>query len=105
MIRKKPASDLIRRRSRFSEKIMLKQNAREEWRSEEKSFRSGIGADSHSASGWFSGRARSKAGNARQAASIATILGNLSSGTFKRRALLTCGTRQISAIVTSPPQQ
>lgn len=41
----------------------------------------------HSASGWFSGRALSKAGNFRQAASTATIFGNLSSGTFSRRAL------------------
>ena len=41
----------------------------------------------YSASGWFSGRARSKAGSSRQAASMATILGNLSSGTFSRRAL------------------
>jgi hypothetical protein len=59
----------------------------------------------HSASGWFSGRARSKAGSARQARSMPTILGNRSSGTFKRLALLTCGTRQTSAIVTSLPQQ
>ena len=46
----------------------------------------GEGKD-YSASGWFSGRARSKAGSAKQAASTATILANFSSGTFNRRAL------------------
>ena len=34
----------------------------------------------------------------------ATILGNFTSGTFSRRALETCGTRQMSAIVTCWPQ-
>ena len=58
----------------------------------------------HSASGCFSGRALSKAASFRQAASAATIFGNLSSGTFSRRALYTCGTRQISASVTCAPQ-
>jgi hypothetical protein len=41
----------------------------------------------HSSSGWFSGRARSKAASFMQAASMATSLGNRSSGTFRRRAL------------------
>ena len=36
-------------------------------------------------------------------ASIATILGNRSSGTLSRRALATCGTTQMSASVTSAP--
>ena len=56
------------------------------------------------ASGWFSGRALSKADSFRQAASTATIFGKRSSGTFKRRALNTCGTRQMSASVTCAPQ-
>ena len=47
----------------------------------------GRGASRHSASGWFSGRAWSKAASLAQAASTATILGNRSSGTFSRRAL------------------
>ena len=55
----------------------------------------------HSASGWFSGRAFSKAESFAQAASTATILGYGSSGTLRRRALATCGTRQTSASVTS----
>ena len=37
----------------------------------------------HSASGWFSGRALSKAGSFSSAASAATSFGNASSGTFK----------------------
>src|SRR6266478_8784168 len=38
MIRKKPAPHLMRGGHRFSEKIMLKQNARARWRIEETSF-------------------------------------------------------------------
>src|SRR3954452_21577608 len=58
----------------------------------------------HSASGWFSGRALSKAGSLAQAASTATTLGKASSGTLSRRALATCGTTQMSATVTSAPK-
>ena len=41
----------------------------------------------NSASGWFYGRAWSKAASLPQAASTATILGKRSSGTLSRRAL------------------
>ena len=57
----------------------------------------------YSASGWFSGRALSKAGSFRQAASTAEIFGYFAMSTLKRRALNTCGTRQRSAIVTCAP--
>src|SRR5262249_42279137 len=57
----------------------------------------------YSASGWFSGRAFSKAASFWQAASTAMIFWNRSIGTFMRRALATCGTRQMSAIVTCWP--
>src|SRR5262249_4320756 len=63
------------------------------------------GYKDYSLSGWLSGLALSKAGSFRQAASAATILGNLSSGTLKRRALATCGTRQTSASVTLSPNE
>src|SRR5215470_8228118 len=59
--------------------------------------------NSYSASGWFSGRALSNAGNFAHAASTARIFGNWSSGTLKRRALATCGTMQRSASVTALP--
>src|SRR5690349_20497676 len=48
-------------------------------------------------------RALSKAGSFSQAASTTTMFGNLSSGTFNRRAFATCGTRQTSASVTLSP--
>ena len=59
----------------------------------------------HSASGWFSGRALSKAASFRHASFAARINGNASSGTLNRCALATCGTRQTSASVTCAPQQ
>ena len=57
----------------------------------------------YSASGWFSGRALSKAGSFRQAASTAAIFGYFAKSTLKRRALKTWGTRQRSATVTCAP--
>src|SRR3954469_13723463 len=59
---------------------------------------------SYSASGWFSGRARSNAGSLRQAASTAASLGYFVMSTLRRRALNICGTRQMSATVTCEPK-
>ena len=57
----------------------------------------------YSASGWFSGRALSKAASFWHAASAAASLGYFAMSTLKRRALNTCGTRQMSASVTCAP--
>src|ERR1700751_2195701 len=59
----------------------------------------------YSASGCLSGAALAQAGRATQLASKALRAGNRERPQLKRRALASCGTRQISAKVGVSPKQ
>lgn len=59
----------------------------------------------YSASGCFSGAALAKAGSAAQWLSIRSKVGNRERSQPNRRALASCGTRQISATVGTSPAQ